>query len=374
MKFKTNNFDNGQFFGNNRINFDPNDMPLVNAEPPTNAPTEDNGPKARKIFSRVFLAAFAYLAVSQVALLLIEVIALLVLGKESFDVWLQDPVVAIVLSCVCQYIFGFCAFFLIIFKVPASKKNLGQMKMKPATVVALFTVCFSLSYIGSIIGEAINTFIGSITGSVPENTLDQLLSDIPIWLIIVAVVVIGPIFEELVFRKLMLDRLCAVGDYYAVLFTAIAFGLFHQNFYQLFYTALIGLVLGYTYVKTRNILYPIILHILFNFFGAAVPLMLQGYMNEYLELLEIVEAGGAVDEALFAKCSMIVLAYSTFVIAMCIFGAMQGIRKLKRGEFRISRESELYIPRKRIVGICVGNTGVILFIIITLAFTAIQII
>ena len=109
MKFKTNNFDNGQFFGNNRINFDPNDMPLVNAEPPTNAPTEDNGPKARKIFSRVFLAAFAYLAVSQVALLLIEVIALLVLGKESFDVWLQDPVVAIVLSCVCQYIFGFCA-------------------------------------------------------------------------------------------------------------------------------------------------------------------------------------------------------------------------------------------------------------------------
>ena len=72
------------------------------------------------------------------------------------------------------------------------------------------------------------------------------------------------LLEELVFRKFIIDRIRPYGEFLAVLFSALTFGMFHGNFYQLFYAFAIGFVLAFIYVRTKNIIYPVILHIAFN--------------------------------------------------------------------------------------------------------------
>jgi membrane protease YdiL (CAAX protease family) len=76
--------------------------------------------------------------------------------------------------------------------------------------------------------------------------------------------------EEILFRKLFLDRLLVIGETGAIIISAILFGLphaFSQGIPQMFGTFLIGLVWAYMRVKTGKLWPGIILHIMFNLYG-----------------------------------------------------------------------------------------------------------
>ena len=90
---------------------------------------------------------------------------------------------------------------------------------------------------------------------------------------VVAFAVLAPVFEELVFRKVMVDRVLPYGEWPAILFSGITFGLFHGNLTQFFYAALLGMVLAYVYIRTGNILYSIGLHACVNFLGGVLPML-----------------------------------------------------------------------------------------------------
>lgn len=88
-------------------------------------------------------------------------------------------------------------------------------------------------------------------------------------------ILIGPIFEEYFFRKVIIDRLVRYGELFAVLSSAFMFMIYHMNFYQFIGVFLMGLVLGHVYVKTNRIEYTITLHQISNFLGLFVPLLLN---------------------------------------------------------------------------------------------------
>ena len=90
---------------------------------------------------------------------------------------------------------------------------------------------------------------------------------------VVAFVVLAPVFEELVFRKVIVDRVLPFGEWPAILFSGITFGLFHGNLTQFFYAALLGMVLAYVYIRTGNVLYTIGIHACINFLGGVLPLL-----------------------------------------------------------------------------------------------------
>ena len=80
-----------------------------------------------------------------------------------------------------------------------------------------------------------------------------------------AIVVIGPLMEELLFRGLILYELDKhINTYIAIIIQAVLFGLVHLNFYQLTYTVLIGIILGLAYVWLKSIWAPIIIHVVNN--------------------------------------------------------------------------------------------------------------
>ena len=77
-------------------------------------------------------------------------------------------------------------------------------------------------------------------------------------------------------RRFLIDRTAVYGERAAIVFSAVAFGLFHGNLFQFFYAAGIGLLLGLLYVRTGRLIYTVTLHSLINLIGAVVsPLIMQ---------------------------------------------------------------------------------------------------
>lgn len=83
----------------------------------------------------------------------------------------------------------------------------------------------------------------------------------------------GALVEELLFRGLIFHCLERgfLSKGAAIVLSALLFGIWHGIFVQSVYTCLIGLVLGYSYVKTRDLRYPILIHFLNNFMGTLPP-------------------------------------------------------------------------------------------------------
>ncbi len=75
------------------------------------------------------------------------------------------------------------------------------------------------------------------------------------------VIAVLPAFlEEMVFRGYILQTLRRYGDGFAVILSALWFGLMHGNIVQVPFALLVGLVMGWLYVATDNIWIPILIH------------------------------------------------------------------------------------------------------------------
>ncbi len=86
-------------------------------------------------------------------------------------------------------------------------------------------------------------------------------------LTIVSAVFLAPLVEELLFRGLILpaleQSLGSTGK--AVIFSGLAFGLVHlQVAHQVPALAVLGMILGYAYAKTRSLTLVILMHAIFN--------------------------------------------------------------------------------------------------------------
>jgi uncharacterized protein len=90
-------------------------------------------------------------------------------------------------------------------------------------------------------------------------------SDFGWWGAFFKVVIIAPVIEELIFRGLILNGLRKnYPAITAVFISALLFSLFHLNPWQMPATFVLGLLLGWIVLRTRNILLAIIGHALNN--------------------------------------------------------------------------------------------------------------
>ena len=83
---------------------------------------------------------------------------------------------------------------------------------------------------------------------------------------IVAIALVGPVVEELVFREAMLGYMLrnGVGMWAAVLMSALMFGVVHGNPVQIPFAFIMGIVFGLIYCKTGNVWLTTVIHIINN--------------------------------------------------------------------------------------------------------------
>ena len=107
-----------------------------------------------------------------------------------------------------------------------------------------------------------------------------MLADVPIRWIFLCTVVLAPLTEELLFRKLLLDRLYFMNGAVAVFASGFSFGLIHGNFSQFFYAFFLGCLLAVLYRRTGRLSYCVGLHAFVNCIGAFIPLLLRSMIQE----------------------------------------------------------------------------------------------
>eukprot|EP00892_Ulva_mutabilis_P002436 jgi/Ulvmu1/12193/UM085_0057.1 len=76
-----------------------------------------------------------------------------------------------------------------------------------------------------------------------------------------------PIWEEAIFRGFLLSSLTKyMPAMAATAVSSLAFTVAHFSFQRSLYLAVLGFIFGYTFVRTRNLMTPILIHSLWNFY------------------------------------------------------------------------------------------------------------
>ena len=126
---------------------------------------------------------------------------------------------------------------------------------------------------------------------------------------VLALAIIGPIAEELLFREAIEGEMLRRGasPWTAIIVSALAFGIMHLNLAQGLYAIPLGILLGIIYYKTGNIVVTSLLHILNNSI-AALQLFSMGESYDDTSFAEMLGSNTAV-YALTAFCGLLCIVF-----------------------------------------------------------------
>ena len=223
--------------------------------------------RASRRYSRVSFALLLLIVVSNIAGIALSV-AFLAMNQGDPKALTGNPLLQLVVMFVPMYVIGVPVAWLVMRPMPAKAPKEG--KISGGHLLVLFLVSIFFMQAGNIVGTMLAQLF---TGGKAQNAIEQLVG-MDGWLQFVVITLIAPVIEELVFRKFIIDRTNRFGEKAAILFSALAFALFHTNLFQLFYTFGLGLVLGYMYVRTGKLRLPIIFHVAINALGGIIPILL----------------------------------------------------------------------------------------------------
>ncbi len=157
---------------------------------------------------------------------------------------------------------GFGVAYILAFLIPAlvfrlmtpkeERKPLGikkaPVKELPLIILAAVAVIFACAQINSLIVSHFDFYESFQEAMAPSGPM----MPYQIFLEVLVTALVPAICEEILFRSTILSNLVPYGKGFAIIASAILFGLMHINPAQLFYATAAGAVLGYVYVKTGS--------------------------------------------------------------------------------------------------------------------------
>lgn len=91
------------------------------------------------------------------------------------------------------------------------------------------------------------------------------MNNAPVIAVFIAVVIVAPLFEEIMFRGIVYDQLQKrMNVFKAAVIAGLLFGIYHLNIFQGTYATLIGVAMGFSLIWTKSIWAPIIIHFVNN--------------------------------------------------------------------------------------------------------------
>ena len=185
---------------------------------------------------------------------------------------------ALLIVMIPMYVIAMPIMALLIKRIPAV--TLPKKHMTFGQWLIAFLMCYGAMYVSNYIGLILTQLISILKGSPVTNTMLEVATSSNLWVNLFIMVLCAPVAEELIFRKLLIDRLAQYGEGVAVLFSGLMFGLFHGNLNQFVYAFVLGLCFGFIYVKTGNIRYTIGLHMLVNFLGSVLGVAILKWLGD----------------------------------------------------------------------------------------------
>ena len=184
------------------------------------------------------------------------------------------PMLKGMIGFVFLYGIGLFLFMSVIKTIPSVKMKARRISMNT------FLKCFLLQFTAFTALLVMSIMVSKVTGN---ETNSNLIAITPYT--VFESLILCPIVEELVFRKLFADKLLNYGEWLYIIVSSFCFAIVHGvsiGLPQIAYTLILGLIWSYAVVITGNIIIPIILHSLSNLFGDIILQALRGISMELL--------------------------------------------------------------------------------------------
>lgn len=315
----------------------------------------------KKHFSTLGLRLFIGMLIITVVQLLASVIYEAV--AEAMPSLQENANISFLALMLPMYIIAYPLIFLLLKKVP-SQPVVESKKMKFSHILAAFLMLYAGTYICNFIGIILTTIISLFKQSAVSNVMVEVTGSIHPLVNFLIVVIFAPILEELLFRKTLVDKTVKYGEGVAVVLSGLLFALFHGNLNQFAYTLFMGCFFGFIYVKTKNIIYPIILHIIVNFMGSfmsSIMLKISGLSELEAALLTTTSQTESMSViAEHAVGLIIFFGYALCLIGLVIAGIVLFI--VNRKKFRLNPGEVTIEKGKRFVTV-ICNPGMGLYCI-----------
>ncbi len=124
-----------------------------------------------------------------------------------------------------------------------------------------------LIVIMAILIQPIANFVSYITSYLFTNTASEAMnsiSDVPFWFFLLISAILPAIFEEVVFRGIILSGVRSAGVLKSALISGLFFGIIHLNPHQFIYAFLIGIIFALFVIYTKSIYSSILAHFIIN--------------------------------------------------------------------------------------------------------------
>lgn len=307
--------------------------------------------------------------------IVIYIVQLVPIGLVSIlrPKWAQDPNINLTLSMVPMYLVGMPVLIALVKRVPA--ETVEKKKMKWWQFVLAAIMCFGVMYASNLVGTIISTVIGLLKGSAVQNTLQDIVTSISLFFMILYMVICAPFMEEYVFRKLIVERTVKYGQGVAVVMSGLMFGLFHGNLNQFAYAFTLGCFFAFLYVKTGKLKITIAIHMMINFVGSVVSLKIVELidLDRYMDIV----AGGMDMNAMMeylsdnaVGCALYML-LAIFVIASILTALIMFIVCIVTKRISFER-GQVVIPKGKRFSTIILNLGMLAYCIFWIVMIVIQ--
>lgn len=270
---------------------------------------------------------------------------------------LEDSNLSLIISMLPLYLFGMPLMAFLIRRLPADRIAVRKLNIRQWLLA--FCICYGLMYVSNLMGIFTTEIIGILKGSAVENVVAELVAELSPWAAIPFMVVLAPIFEEYIFRKLIIDRTIHYGEGIAIVVSAFLFALFHGNLNQFAYAFVLGLFWGFLYAKTGSVKYTIWMHMCINFLGS-VPGMLMMRSEAYQGILTLANADDLQQLALFLSEHVaeliLFMVYSLAIIIFALSGIVLFFINLKK--MRLN-SGEIVLPKGQRFRTVILNLGML---------------
>ena len=196
-----------------------------------------------------------------------------------------DPGIEMAFQAVAS-IFLFTAPFIAIYKLFGYRiSNLVSFKKSPkGLALPFFFFGVGFSAFSNITTNYIDTFFQNFGIDYAPTDMELPTGFFGFLLTFIATAVTPALVEEFACRGIIMGSLRKFGDGFAIVASAVVFGLMHGNFQQIPFAFLMGLILGFAAVKTGSLRVSVAIHFFNNFISVFFSYLPESINENFINL------------------------------------------------------------------------------------------
>ncbi len=243
----------------------------------------------KKLGNTVGISFILLLAVSVVLGLLLGMSAIIFGSSQNILEILEDPAVTNVTQIVFS-LFSFTVPFIVCYKITGYR--IGDLvsfgKSEKSKTIPLFFLGIAFCAFANIGSNVLGNFFSSIGFNYNMPETPKPLGIFGFFLSVIATAIVPALVEEFALRGLVLGSLRKFGDGFALITSAVCFGMMHGNFVQIPFAIMVGLFLGFTVIKTNSLRVAIAIHFANNFVAVLMDYFPKGITTEAQNVIYMV--------------------------------------------------------------------------------------